>query len=173
MRKCLATFSRIFECGAVQKCVNPVDLVKSFQTSIYLQNLALIQPTTKESAGRNKDYFLCPLSRGNCTYSLELKPHIVVFYLFFKAFGSVYLSKYPMVIGTKTAGLPPKTCCTVPHFVRLVFLRFLFLFFQFDSAGRQLPLSDSHSSSFRTTRSRERTEVRCTQVLRPPGISVR
>ena len=27
--------SRIVECGAVQKCVNLVDLVKSFQTSIY------------------------------------------------------------------------------------------------------------------------------------------
>ena len=30
----------------VQKCVNLVDLVKSFQTSIYLQNLASIQPRT-------------------------------------------------------------------------------------------------------------------------------
>ena len=47
------------------------------------------------------------------------------------------------------------------------------LFFLLDSAGRQLPLSDSHSSSFRTTRICERTEVRCTLVLRPPGISVR
>ena len=25
----------MFECGAVQRCVNLVDLVKSFQTSIY------------------------------------------------------------------------------------------------------------------------------------------
>ena len=35
-----------FECGAGQKFVNLVDLVKSFHTSIYLQNLALIQPRT-------------------------------------------------------------------------------------------------------------------------------
>mgnify|MGYP003318247517 CR=1 FL=1 len=35
MRKCLTKFSRIVECGAVQKCVHLVDLVKSFQTSIY------------------------------------------------------------------------------------------------------------------------------------------
>ena len=35
MRKCLTKFSRILECGAVQKCANLVDLVKSFQTSIY------------------------------------------------------------------------------------------------------------------------------------------
>ena len=34
-----------------------------------------------------------------------------------------------MVLGKKTAGLPPETRCTVPHFVRLVFLRFLCLFF--------------------------------------------
>ena len=59
MRKCLTTFSRVFECGAVhsfswfsdwspkvQKCVNLVDLVKSFQTNIYFQNLASIQPRT-------------------------------------------------------------------------------------------------------------------------------
>ena len=30
------------------------------------------------------------------------------------------------------------------------------LFFQLDSAGRQFPLSDSHSSSFRTARIREK-----------------
>ena len=35
MRRCLTKFSRIVECGAVQKCVHLVDLVKSFQTSIY------------------------------------------------------------------------------------------------------------------------------------------
>ena len=52
MRKCFT--SRIFECGAVQKrrspevqkCANLVDLVKSFQKSIYLQNVASIQPRT-------------------------------------------------------------------------------------------------------------------------------
>ena len=50
MRKCLTKFSLIVECGAVQKyvkrriSVNLVDLVKSFQTSIYLQILASIQP---------------------------------------------------------------------------------------------------------------------------------
>ena len=66
----MTKFSRIVECGAVQKSggrlpdalfmvflldskgaevcisVNRVDLVKSFQTSIYLQNLASIQPRT-------------------------------------------------------------------------------------------------------------------------------
>ena len=35
MRKCLMTFSRIVECGAVKKCVHLVDLVKSFQNCIY------------------------------------------------------------------------------------------------------------------------------------------
>ena len=39
-------FAIIFEIGAVQKHVNPVDLVKSFQTNIYLQNLASIQKRT-------------------------------------------------------------------------------------------------------------------------------
>ena len=34
-----------FECWAVQKRVNLVDLVKSFQTSIYFQNSASIQPS--------------------------------------------------------------------------------------------------------------------------------
>ena len=34
MRKYLTKVSRIVECGAVQKCVNLDDLVKSFQTSI-------------------------------------------------------------------------------------------------------------------------------------------
>ena len=46
MRKCLTKFSLIFECGAVQKFVNLVDLVKSFPTSFFLQNLASIQPRT-------------------------------------------------------------------------------------------------------------------------------
>jgi len=63
MRKCLTKFSRIVECGAVQKCkkcVNFVDLVKSFlffarigrtifksfQTNICLQTSASIQPRT-------------------------------------------------------------------------------------------------------------------------------
>ena len=32
MRKCLSKFSRMFECGAVQKCVHHVDIVKSFQS---------------------------------------------------------------------------------------------------------------------------------------------
>ena len=36
MRKCLTKFSRIFECGTVQKRVNLVHLVKSFQTTILL-----------------------------------------------------------------------------------------------------------------------------------------
>ena len=45
MRRCLTKFSCIFKCGAVQKFVNLVDLVKSFPTSIYLQNLASIQPS--------------------------------------------------------------------------------------------------------------------------------
>ena len=35
MRKCLMKFSRNFECGAVQKRANLVDLVKSFHASIY------------------------------------------------------------------------------------------------------------------------------------------
>ena len=34
MRECLTIFSRIVECGAGQKCVNLVDLVKNFQTSV-------------------------------------------------------------------------------------------------------------------------------------------
>ena len=38
--------SRIVDCGAVQKRVNLVDRVKSFQTNIYLQNLASIQSRT-------------------------------------------------------------------------------------------------------------------------------
>ena len=40
---------RIFECGAVQEFVNLVDLVKSFPTSIYLQNLASKQQRTSLS----------------------------------------------------------------------------------------------------------------------------
>ena len=36
MRKCLTKFSRNVECGAVQKCIHLVDLVKSFQTRILL-----------------------------------------------------------------------------------------------------------------------------------------
>ena len=35
-----------FVFGAVQMCVHLVDLVKSFPMSIYLQNLASIQPRT-------------------------------------------------------------------------------------------------------------------------------
>ena len=35
MRRCLTKFSWIFEFGTVQRGVNLVDLVKSFQTSIY------------------------------------------------------------------------------------------------------------------------------------------
>ena len=35
MRNCLTKSCCIFEFGAVQTCVNLVDLVKSFQTSIY------------------------------------------------------------------------------------------------------------------------------------------
>ena len=34
IRKYLTKFSRIFECGAVQKCANLVDLFKTFQTSL-------------------------------------------------------------------------------------------------------------------------------------------
>ena len=41
MQRCLTKFSRILECGAAQKCVNLVDLVKSFQTSIYFTLLSL------------------------------------------------------------------------------------------------------------------------------------
>ena len=49
MRKCLTTFSWIFECGAVQKFVNLVDFVKSFLTTVYLQKSASIQPRTSRS----------------------------------------------------------------------------------------------------------------------------
>ena len=35
MRKCVTKFSWIFEFEAVQKCVDLVNLVKSFQTGIY------------------------------------------------------------------------------------------------------------------------------------------
>ena len=48
MRNYLTKFSWIFEFGAVQKCVNILDLVESFHTSIYLQNSASIQPRTKK-----------------------------------------------------------------------------------------------------------------------------
>ena len=37
-----------FECWAVQKYANLIDLVKSFPTSIYLQNLASMQPRTSD-----------------------------------------------------------------------------------------------------------------------------
>ena len=51
MRSGAEEFFSFFSRGAVQKsqgaeCVNLVNLGKSFQTSIYLQNLALIQPRT-------------------------------------------------------------------------------------------------------------------------------
>ena len=49
MRIGLMKFSRIFQCGAAQKCINLVDLVKSFQTSICLQNSASIPPRTSLS----------------------------------------------------------------------------------------------------------------------------
>ena len=79
-----------------------------------------------------------------------------------------------MVIGKKQRDYRQKLAAQFLILSALSFFVFsVCLFFQLDSAGRQLPLSDSHSSSFRTTRIRERTEVRCTQVLRPPGISVR
>ena len=42
MRNCLTKFSCIFEFGAVQKRVHIVDLVESFQTSIYYLVLAKI-----------------------------------------------------------------------------------------------------------------------------------
>ena len=58
MRKCFMKISRIVEFGAVQKCANLVDLVKSFQTSIYLQTLALIQPSPVN--------LVCGLSRFSC-----------------------------------------------------------------------------------------------------------
>ena len=44
--KNLTNFCWNIEVWAVQKHVNPVDLVKSFPTSIYLQTLASIQPST-------------------------------------------------------------------------------------------------------------------------------
>ena len=47
--KMLTIFGRNFEIWAVQKYVNLVDLVKSFQTSIYLQKSASIQPRTSLS----------------------------------------------------------------------------------------------------------------------------
>ena len=53
MRKSLTKFGWNFECWAVQKRVNLVDLVKSFQTSIYLQTLASIQPRTSLSKFAN------------------------------------------------------------------------------------------------------------------------
>ena len=49
MRKYLTKFSRVFECGAEQKFVNLVDLVKSFPTTIYLQRFVSIQPRTSLS----------------------------------------------------------------------------------------------------------------------------
>jgi hypothetical protein len=55
MRKCLTQFSRIFEFGAVQKFVNLVDLVKSFQTSVCLQKSVLIQPRTGLSKFANDE----------------------------------------------------------------------------------------------------------------------
>ena len=50
----LTKFGWHFECCAVQKRVNLVDLVKSFQTNIYLQNSASIQPRTSLSKFANK-----------------------------------------------------------------------------------------------------------------------
>ena len=44
MRTCLTTFSLLVEFGAVQKRVNLVDLVESFQASFFLENVASIQP---------------------------------------------------------------------------------------------------------------------------------
>ena len=46
VRKSLTKFGWIFECWAVQKRANLVDLAKSFPTRIYLQNSASIQPWT-------------------------------------------------------------------------------------------------------------------------------
>ena len=46
MRNSLTKFGWIFECWAVQKRVNFVDLAESFPKMIYLQTLALIQPRT-------------------------------------------------------------------------------------------------------------------------------
>ena len=46
MRKSLTKIFWNIEVWAVQKHVNLVDLVKSFPTNIYLQNLASIQPRT-------------------------------------------------------------------------------------------------------------------------------
>ena len=89
MRKRLTKFSRISECGALQNRVNLVDLVKSFQTSIYLQNSASTQPraslskfakneqkvriTVRKNIGRGaraKDHLLAGLGRGE-----EVPPH--------------------------------------------------------------------------------------------------
>ena len=44
--KRLAAFLQYFEIGAVQKCVYLVDLEKCCKMSIWLQNLASIQPRT-------------------------------------------------------------------------------------------------------------------------------
>ena len=44
MRKCLTKcfkFSRILQCGAAQKCVNLVDLVKCFQTSSFFAEVGV------------------------------------------------------------------------------------------------------------------------------------
>ena len=49
MRTILTKFGWQFECWAVQRIGNLVDLVKSFPTSIYLQNLASIPPRTSLS----------------------------------------------------------------------------------------------------------------------------
>ena len=47
--KSLAIFDWNFECGAVQKYANLVDLVKSFPTTIYLKRFVSIQPRTSLS----------------------------------------------------------------------------------------------------------------------------
>ena len=47
MRTGLMNFNSVFEFLAVQACVNLVDLVKSFLTSICLQKSASIQPRTR------------------------------------------------------------------------------------------------------------------------------
>jgi hypothetical protein len=75
----------------------------------------------------------------------------------FSVFCSVFCAFIEIPDGRrlKNSGLPPKIAAQFLILPALSFLVFS-VFFLLDSAGRQFPLSDSHSSSFRTARIREK-----------------
>ena len=101
--KFVAKICWIVDVGEVQRNANLIDLVKSFQTSIYLQNLASIQPRTSHLI------FIILAASRDLIFTERSSP---LFSLLYTYVSYTYMTRFVICITTtcKKIWFPCKTC---------------------------------------------------------------